>query len=82
MPRAADGAGAMLAAVVSVLLVGRRLGAPILGSAVLLSGALAVLAAGLGLLGLAVGAAAVALAARRKARRVRIGTRRSERRAI
>src|SRR5262249_53895642 len=48
---AAYGAGAILAAVVSVLLVGRRLGAPILGSALLLSGALAVLAAGLGLAG-------------------------------
>jgi MFS family permease len=48
---AADGVGAILAAVVSVLLVGRRLGAPILGSALLLSGALAVLAAGLGLTG-------------------------------
>jgi hypothetical protein len=48
---AADGAGAILAAVVSVLLIGRRLGAPILGSALLLSGALAVLAAGLGLAG-------------------------------
>lgn len=48
---AADGVGAILAAVVSVLLVGRRLGAPILGSALLLSGALAVLAAGLGLAG-------------------------------
>jgi len=34
-----------------VLLVGRRLGAPILGSALLLSGALAILAAGLGLAG-------------------------------
>jgi len=43
------GVGAILAAPVSVLLVGRRLGAPILGSALLLSGALAALAAGLGL---------------------------------
>jgi MFS family permease len=44
----AYGAGAILAAPVSVLLVGRRLGAPILGSALLLSGALAALAALLG----------------------------------
>lgn len=43
------GAGAILAAAVGVLLVGRRLGMPILGAAVLLSGALAALAAGLGL---------------------------------
>jgi MFS family permease len=43
------GAGAILAAAVSVLLVGRRLGMPILGAALLLSGALATLAAGLGL---------------------------------
>jgi MFS family permease len=43
------GAGAILAAAVSVLLVGRRLGLPILGAALLLSGALAALAAGLGL---------------------------------
>jgi len=43
------GAGAILAAPVGVLLVGRRLGAPILGSALLLSGALAALAVGLGL---------------------------------
>jgi Cyclic nucleotide-binding domain/Major Facilitator Superfamily len=43
------GAGAILAAPVSVLLVGRRLGKPILGAALLLSGALAALAAGLGL---------------------------------
>ena len=48
---AAYGVGAILAAGVSVLLVGRRLGAPILGAALLLSGALAVLAAGLGLAG-------------------------------
>jgi len=40
--------GAILAAPVGVLLVGRRLGAPILGSALLLSGALAALAVGLG----------------------------------
>jgi len=45
------GVGAILAAAVSVLLVGRRLGAPILASALLLSGALAALAAGLGLAG-------------------------------
>jgi hypothetical protein len=45
------GLGAILAAAVSVLLVGRRLGVPILGAALLLSGALAVLAAGLGLAG-------------------------------
>ena len=43
------GAGAILAAAVSVLLVGRRLGMPILGAALLLSAALATLAAGLGL---------------------------------
>jgi hypothetical protein len=43
--------GAVLAATVSVLLVGRRLGAPILAAALLLSGALAALAAGLGLAG-------------------------------
>jgi MFS family permease len=43
------GAGAILAAAVSVLLVGRRLGMPISGAALLLSGALAALAAGLGL---------------------------------
>jgi MFS family permease len=45
------GVGAILAATVSVLLVGRRLGVPILGAALLLSGALAALAAGLGLAG-------------------------------
>jgi hypothetical protein len=39
----------MLAATVSITLVGRRLGVPILGAALLLSGALAALAAGLGL---------------------------------
>jgi len=44
----AYGVGAILAAPVGVLLVGRRLGAPILGSALLLSGALAALAVGLG----------------------------------
>ena len=48
---AAYGVGAVLAAAISVLLVGRRLGAPILGAALLLSGALAVLAAGLSLAG-------------------------------
>jgi MFS family permease len=48
---AAYGVGAILAAPVSVLLVGRRLGVPILGAALLLSGALAVVAAGLGLAG-------------------------------
>ena len=45
----AYGVGAILAAAVAVLLVGRRLGRPILGAALLLSGALAALAAGLGL---------------------------------
>jgi MFS family permease len=45
----AYGVGAVLAAVVSATLVGRRLGRPILGAALLLSGALAVLAFGLGL---------------------------------
>jgi hypothetical protein len=45
------GVGAILAATVSVLLVGRRLGGPIAGSALLLSGALAALVAGLGLAG-------------------------------
>jgi MFS family permease len=45
----AYGVGAILAAPVSVLLVGRRLSAPILSAALLLSGALAALAAGLGL---------------------------------
>jgi hypothetical protein len=47
----AYGVGALLAAAAGVLLVGRRLGAPILGAALLLSGALAALAAGLGLAG-------------------------------
>lgn len=47
----ACGAGAVLAATVSVVLVGRRLGVPILASAVLLSCALAALAFGLGLPG-------------------------------
>ena len=48
---AAYGVGAILAATVGALLVGRRLGAPILAAALLLSGALAALAAGLGLAG-------------------------------
>ena len=47
----AYGVGAVLAAPVSAMLVGRRLGLPILGAALLLSGALAVLASGLGLAG-------------------------------
>jgi MFS family permease len=45
----AYGLGAVLAAVVSATLVGRRLGLPILAAALLLSGALAVLAPGVGL---------------------------------
>jgi hypothetical protein len=45
------GVGALLAAAVGVLLVGRRLGVPILGAALLLSGVLAALAADLGLVG-------------------------------
>ena len=45
----AYGVGAVLAAPVSVTLVGRRLGRPILAAALLLSGVLAVLAFGLGL---------------------------------
>jgi MFS family permease len=45
----ACGVGAVLAATVSVTLVGRRLGVPILGSALVVSGALAALAFGLGL---------------------------------
>ena len=45
----AYGLGAVLAAAVSAMLVGRRLGLPILAAALLLSGALAVLAFGLGL---------------------------------
>jgi Na+/melibiose symporter-like transporter len=47
----ACGVGAVVAATVSVALVGRRLGGPILGSALVLSGALAALAFGLGLAG-------------------------------
>jgi MFS family permease len=45
------GAGAMLAATGSAVLVGRRLGGPILGAALMFSGALAVLASGVGLAG-------------------------------
>jgi MFS family permease len=45
----AYGVGAVLAAPVSLTLVGRRLGVPILGAALLLSGMLAALAFGLGL---------------------------------
>ncbi len=48
---AAYGAGAVLAATVSAMLIGRRLGVPILAAALLLSGALAALALGLGLAG-------------------------------
>jgi hypothetical protein len=48
---AAYGAGAVLAATVSAMLIGRRLGVPILAAALLLSGALAALAFGLGLAG-------------------------------
>jgi MFS family permease len=48
---AACGAGALLAATASVALVGRRLGVPILGAALVLSGALAALAPGLGVAG-------------------------------
>src|SRR5262249_24319999 len=47
----ACGAGSVLAATVSVVLVGRRLGAPILAAALVLSGALAALALGLGVIG-------------------------------
>jgi MFS family permease len=47
----ACGVGAVLAATVSAVLVGRRLGAPILGAALVLSGALAALALGLGAAG-------------------------------
>ncbi|MGH7733708.1 MAG: cyclic nucleotide-binding domain-containing protein, partial [Gemmatimonadales bacterium] len=47
----AFGAGAVLAATVSAVLVGRRLGRPILGAALMASGALAALALGLGLAG-------------------------------
>jgi MFS family permease len=45
------GVGAVLAATVSAMLIGRRLGAPILGAALLLSGVLAALGFGLGLAG-------------------------------
>jgi MFS family permease len=48
---AAYGAGAVLAATVAAMLIGRRLGVPILAAALLLSGAMAALAAGLGLAG-------------------------------
>jgi len=47
----ATGVGSVVAATVSAVLVGRRLGAPILGAALALSGALAVLAFGLGVAG-------------------------------
>ncbi|HTX25417.1 MAG TPA: cyclic nucleotide-binding domain-containing protein [Streptosporangiaceae bacterium] len=47
----AYGVGAVLAATVSAILIGRRLGAPILGAALVLSGVLAALAFGLGLAG-------------------------------
>jgi Cyclic nucleotide-binding domain len=47
----AYGVGAVLAALVSAMLVGRRLGLPILSAALVLSGALAALAFGLGLAG-------------------------------
>ncbi len=43
------GVGAVIAATVSAVLIGRRLGAPILGAALVLSGVLAALAFGLGL---------------------------------
>jgi len=45
------GVGAVLAATVSAMLIGRRLGAPILAAALVLSGVLAVLGFGLGLAG-------------------------------
>jgi MFS family permease len=48
---AAYGVGGALAALAGVLLIGRRLGAPILAAGVLLSAALAALAAGLGTAG-------------------------------
>ena len=47
----AFGAGAVLAATGSAVLVGRRLGGPILAAALVFSGALAALAFGLGLAG-------------------------------
>jgi MFS family permease len=47
----AYGVGAVLAATVSAILIGRRLGGPILGAALVLSGVLAALAFGLGLAG-------------------------------
>jgi len=48
---AADGVGAILAAAFSVLLIGKRLGMPILVSALLLSSAVAATAGGVGLAG-------------------------------
>jgi hypothetical protein len=61
----AYGAGAVVAATVSVILVGRRLGTPILGAALLLSAVLAALGVGAGLAGtlalLAVAGAAATL---------------------
>jgi MFS family permease len=47
----AFGVGGMLAAAVSAMLIGRRLGIPILSAALVLSGALAALALGVGLAG-------------------------------
>jgi MFS family permease len=47
----AYGAGSVLAATVGALLIGRRLGAPVLGAAVLVSAALMALAFGVGLAG-------------------------------
>jgi hypothetical protein len=47
----AYGVGAVLAGAVTAMLIGRRLGVPILGAALLLSGTLAALAFGLGLAG-------------------------------
>lgn len=47
----AYGVGGVLAATVSAILIGRRLGAPVLGAALLLSGILAVLGFGVGLAG-------------------------------
>jgi MFS family permease len=55
----AYGAGAIIAAAVSVVLVGRRLGKPILGSALALSAATAVLAVNAGLAGTIVLLAAI-----------------------
>jgi MFS family permease len=50
----AYGAGGVLAAAMGAMLIGRRLGRPILGAALVLSGALAALALGVGLAGTAV----------------------------